>query len=277
MQSKQTILQLIWRSLAGILCVTCVTAASIGVPHTYAESVPATHKQGSIHGFLLLRSKEGKIIAVGDQTNSVSGDLIRSRLVFRFHDGSVDDEVATFRQGSVFRLIRDHHIQKGPSFPHPLDVNIDVPKGKVTWREMNGGKSEVKTEHMDLPADLVNGMMSLSVENFPANATEFKVSYLSVDSKPRVVTLSIKPDGTETAYIGGIGRRASRYNVHVEIGGVAGLVAPVIGQQPPDMKIWVLDGEVPAFAKMTAPLYEKGPIWTMLLTSPSWSPPSRSR
>jgi len=36
--------------------------------------------------------------------------------------GSVDDETATFSQEHDFRLIiSDHHIQKGPSFPHPME------------------------------------------------------------------------------------------------------------------------------------------------------------
>jgi hypothetical protein len=101
------------------------------------------------------------------------------------------------------------------------------------------------------------------------------VSYVVVASKPRIVKFSIKPDGEDRALVGGLGRRANRFNVHVEIGGVAGVIAPVIGKQPSDTKLWILDGDVPAFVKMEGALYEKGPIWTMVLTSPAW--PSNSR
>jgi hypothetical protein len=57
---------------------------------------------------------------------------------------------------------------------------------------------------MDLPPDLANGMTSLIVENFPQKATEMKVSYLAGSSKPRVVKLSVKPDGEEDYRIGGV-------------------------------------------------------------------------
>jgi hypothetical protein len=193
-----------------------------------------------MHGFLLLKSKDDKVIAIGDQTNIVRGDVIRSRLIFHFRDGSIDDETTTFRQGSVFQLIRDRHIQRGPTFPQPLDMTVNVPRGEVMWRDVKDAKSEVKTEHMDLPPDLVNGMLSLTVENFPAKAAEMMVSYVAIASKPRVVKLSIKPDGEDRAVVGGVGRRANRFNVHVEIGGVAGVIAPVMGKQPSDTKLWIL-------------------------------------
>jgi hypothetical protein len=260
-----------------LLLAPAFVAICIGSLHGSAEPVPATHKQGSVHGFLLLKSEDGKVVAIGDETNIVRGDQICSRLVFRFRDGSIDDETTTFRQGSVFRLIRERHIQKGPSFPQPLDMTVNVPAGEVKWREMKEGKSEVKSEHMDLPSDLVNGMMPLTVENYPAKAPELKVSYVVIASKPRIVKLSIKPDGEDRALVGGIGRRANRFNVHVEIGGIAGMIAPSIGKQPSDTKLWIMDGDVPALVKMEGALYEKGPIWTMVLTSPAWPSNSSSK
>jgi hypothetical protein len=256
--------------LLRLFLASAVVTVCMGFPHASAEPVPAAHKQGSMHGFLLLKSEDGKVIAIGDQTNTVRGDVIRSRLLFHFRDGSIDDEVTTFRQDSVFQLVRDHHIQKGPSFPQPLDMAVNVPAEEVMWREVKDGKSQIKTEHMDLPNDLVNGMMSLTVENFPTKASEMKVSYIVVAPKPRVVKFSIKPDGEDRTLVGGLGRRAKRFTVHVEIGGMAGVIAPVVGKQPSDTKLWILDGDVPALVKMEGPLYEQGPIWTMVLTSPAW-------
>ena len=31
----------------------------------------------------------------------------------------------------------------------------------------------------------------------------------------------------------------------VDIGGLSGLVAPLVGKQPPDSHVWILDGDVP--------------------------------
>jgi hypothetical protein len=238
--------------------------------HGSAEPIPVKEKQGATRGFLALRSTDGKVIAEADQIGVVEGKLVRSRLTFHFRDGSIDDETTVFKQGAVFQLISDHHIQKGPSFPEPLDLTVNVPAGKVTWYEKRGGKEEVKTEHMDLPPDLANGMTSLIVENFPQNAEEMKVPYLAGTSKPRIVKLSVKPQGEDTFHLAGLSRRSKRFNVHIEIGGVAGLIAPIVGKQPSDIQLWVTEGEVPTFLKMKGALYEKGPIWTTELVAPVW-------
>jgi len=61
-----------------------------------------------------------------------------------------------------------------------------------------------------------------------------------------------------------------------KIGGVAGVVAPLVGKQPPETHVWILEGEAPAFLKFEGPLYEGGPIWRIELTNPTW-PDANSR
>ena len=91
-----------------------------------ADPVPVRHPQGSAHGFLALKTVEGTCIAIGDATQIVHGDRVTSRVTFRFRDGSIDDDTTVFSQRGVFRLISDHHIQRGPTFPKPIDVLIDA-------------------------------------------------------------------------------------------------------------------------------------------------------
>jgi hypothetical protein len=234
-----------------------------------AEQLPSTYKQGSLHGFLLLKNSAGKVIATGEQTNVVHGNEVHSELMFHFRDGSIDDEVTDYRQDEVFALIRDHHVQKGPSFPKPLDLTIDVAAGEVTWDETKNGKTDTKTQHMDLPGDLMNGMLALVVEDFPAKADELKVSYLVVDSGPRVVGFTVTPQGEDKVRVGGGTRKASRYNIHVEIGGLAGVIAPIIGKKPADMQLWAIGGDAPLFIGLYGALYPQGPMWTMGLISPT--------
>jgi hypothetical protein len=238
-----------------------------------AEPIPAKNVQGSMHGFLLLRSSDGKVIAVGDMVQSAHGRSVHSRLVFRFQDGSIDDDVTVFTQGRTLRLVSDHHIQKGPSFPKPLDLTIHVPTSEAIWRETKGGKEETKTEHLDLPDDLANGMVPLVLQNIAPGMAETKVSYLVGSPKPRIVKLSIKPEGLEKFSLGRVSRHAKKYKVHIELGGVAGIVAPLIGKQPSDLHIWVADGDVPTVVRTEGELYDGGPIWTMEQTAPVWPRP----
>ena len=87
--------------------------------------------------------------------------------------------------------------------------------------------------------------------------------------KPRVIKLEILPEGEKVIASGNTKHQAVRYVVKVKIGGVAGVVAPLLGKQPPDMHVWVLAGNAPAFVKWEGPLYDGGPIWRIELATPA--------
>jgi hypothetical protein len=227
--------------------------------------------EGTIHGFLALRSKEGRVLAVGDLFQVIRGDRVTSRLVFRFKDGSVDDEITVFSQRGNFRLITDHHIQKGPSFPHPMDMSIDVRSGQVTVRSPGkDGKDEVKSEHLDLPSDLANGLILSMAKNIRPETPETKVPMVVATPQPRLVKVAISPSGEEPFSLMGSRRKAMRFTLKIELGGVAGVVAPLIGNAPPEIQIWIIGGIAPAFVREEGPLYQGGPVWTIQLTSPTW-------
>jgi hypothetical protein len=253
----------------------CLLLATAALPSAPAQPIPVRYQQGSSRGFLIVRSAEGKVIGVGDAVQVADGVQFRSRLVLRFRDGSVDDDATMFAADRELRLISDHHVQKGPSFPNPLDVTIDVPFAEVKWRQVKNGKVESGRQHMQLPKDLGNGILPLVMQNLRPGAPETRVPYLVNDPKPRIVTLSIKPDGNENFAIAGVAVPANRYAIRIEIGGIGGLVASLIGKQPPDMHEWVIAGEVPSLARMEAAFYQGAPTWTVELASPER--PSKSR
>jgi hypothetical protein len=235
-----------------------------------AESVPVRYREGSVHGFLAVRTLEGKILGAGDLTQTVRGNRVVSRLVFRFKDGSVDDETAVFSQQRDFRLTSDHHIQKGPSFPKPTDVSIDVATGRVIVRYRDKGEEKVEQEQMELPSDLANGIILNILKNIQPGTAETKVSYVAATPKPRLVKLSIIPRGEDRFSVVGASYKARLLVLKVELGGITGVIAPVIGKQPPDTKVWVVASGTPAFVKAEQSLYPGGPVWRIELTSPAW-------
>src|SRR5436190_20255885 len=125
-------------------CWSCIALLICALqPSAPAEPIPVRHVEGTEHGFLALRTKEGRVLAVGDLFQVVHGDRVTSRLLFRFKDGSVDDETTVFSQRGTFQLITDHHVQKGPSFPQSMDLSIDVGRREVTVRSTGkDGKEE---------------------------------------------------------------------------------------------------------------------------------------
>ncbi|SEB54249.1 hypothetical protein SAMN05443244_1039 [Terriglobus roseus] len=233
----------------------------------HAEPVPVRYPQGSTHAFLALKTLEGKQIATGEVTQTVRGTRVTSQLIFRFRDGSVDDDRTIFTQRGMFRLVSDHHIQKGPSFPKPIDVLIDGLSGTITSRD---GDGKVKEEHLDLPLDVANGLPPNLLLNISASAAETKVSYVAPGDKPRLIHLSIKPIGVMVFSAGGVQRKATDFKIHVELGGITGIIAPVIGKEPEDFHIWIMAGDPPAFIREEGQLYLGGPIWRIEQISPTF-------
>lgn len=222
-----------------------------------------------MHHLFLLKAVDGRILATGAEAAFIEGDRVHSRLTFHFHDGSIDDEETTFTQDQVFHLLSDHHVQKGPSFPVPMDTLIDAPSGKVTWHEEKNGKDQMRSQHVDLPEDLGNGLMVLLVENFPPGAAEMKVSWIAVDSRPLLVTLSIRPDGAQSLDPPGTLQRANKYTIHPELHGMAAFVAPMISKQPADLQIWVTDEAIPSFLRLEGPFYMAAPVWIVENAGPA--------
>lgn len=236
-----------------------------------AAAVAVRHTEGVVHGFLVLRTLEGNTLADGDLIQVARGDRVTSQLLFHFKDGSVHDESAVYSQRRSFRLLSYHLLQKGPAFQHPMEVSVSGSTGQVRVRYTDeDGKEKVASDRLQLPPDVANGLILTLVKNVGPDEPRTTVSMVAATPKPRLVKLVIAPHGEEPFSIGGSKRNAMHYVLKVEIGGVAGLLAPMLGKQPPDIHVWILGGDAPAFVKMEGPLYLGGPIWRIELTSPVW-------
>ena len=252
------------------LAAAVVFAAVLWPGVLAAEPVAVRYTEGALHGFLVLRTLDDKLLAQGDLTQTVRGDQVTARLVFQFKDGSIHEETTVYSQRQRFQLISDRLVQKGPTFPQPLEMSIDGTTGQVTvrYRDKNGEhKSEAKLE---VPSDLANGILPKLLMNARSDTMPKTVSLIAATPKPRLVKLAIATAGLERFSIGGSPRQATHYIVKVEIGGIAGLLAPLLGLQPPDSHVWILGGEVPAFVRAEQPLYVGGPVWKIELASPVW-------
>ncbi len=248
-----------------------IACAAIFHASRLAEAqVPVRHKEGLVHGFLVLRTLEGETLADGDLFQNVNGDRVTSRLIFHFKDGSIHDDTIVFSQRGSFRLLSDHLIQKGPAFEHPTDMVVNGPTGEVTVRYLEDGKEKTITDHLQLPRDLANGLVLMLLKNVSPDAPETKVSLLVPTPKPRLVKLTMTPQGEEAFSTGGVSRKAMRYVVKAEIGGITGLFASLLGKEPPDTHVWILEGEAPAFVKSEGPLALGGPVWRIELVNPVW-------
>ncbi len=251
------------RPLHALRCLPLL--ALLSAPSIHADSVKVNYPIGTTHGFLILRTPEEKTLATGDLTQLVKGDRIHIRLVFHFTDGSVDDDQAEYTQNGVFRLLKEHHIQKGPSYPKPLDLTVDVPSGTVTTVDKDG---KPETKHMDLPPDLANALLLTLVLNLDPATPKTDFPLLVGTTSLRLVHLGVTPTG-KVPFRAGNSKKAQEFTGHFEIGGIAGVIAPVVGKQPKDIHFLIQEGEPPTFVREEGQLYEGGPVWRIEQVGPT--------
>jgi hypothetical protein len=234
-----------------------------------ADNVAVRHPEGLVRGFLVLREPGGPVIANGDLIQSSRGERVTTRLVFHFRDGSLQDETAVYTEHGRFELVSDHLVQRGPAFPRSMDVSIDRASGRVVVRHREGGEEKSIDERMELPADLANGMTLALLKNIdPGVATTW--SMLVATPKPRLVKLHVTRAGVEPFSVGRAEYKATRFKLEIEIGGIAGLIAPLVGKKPKDASVWIIGGDAPGFVRSENQFYEGGPIWRIELASPSY-------
>ncbi len=236
-----------------------------------ASPIAVRYKEGLLHGFLVLSTLDGTPIAEGDLTEVPHGSRITSHLTYRFKDGSRQEETAIFSQRGNFRLLSYHLVQKGPSFKYATALSIDASSGQVNVEYTDDdGNQKTASDHMKLPPDLANGLVATLLKNLAPGTAPIEVSMVVATPKPRLVKLAISSQGKDPFTLAGSAREALHYVIKVEIGGLAGLVAPWLGKQPPDSNIWILGGESPTFVKSETLSYMGGPIWRTELVAPEW-------
>ena len=234
-------------------------------------TVEVRYAEGLLRGFLVLRAMDGSVLAHGDLAQVSRDAGVRTHLVLRFEDGSIHDETVNFSQKDSFQLLNYHLVQKGPAFKVPLEMEIDRSTGQVVIRYTDdGGEQKVAKERFELPSNLMNGMIPILLKNIPPGARQTTVSLVAATPKPRLVKLAISRVGEAKVLAGGVSHKATQYRLKVDIGGILGFLAPIVGKKPQDSYAWVVDGDAPAFVRLEGPLFAGGPSWRIEPANPVW-------
>ena len=231
------------------------------IPALPAEPISVRHIQRPMHRSMVARSATGAVIATGDFTQVVQGDQVTMHLTYSFVDGSIDDETTTYRQEGAFRLLRYHHLQEGLFFTKPIDFTVEAPTGMMSFRTVDKkGKLQVESKHMVLPDDLANGFVGTLLLNVPHNTKPFRVGMLVPVAGGRLIPLLITPDSEQTVQLKGPTVKATVFRIHPELSGFVRVIARMLGLQPKDVMVWVLEGDEPAVAVVIVQLGGYGPV-----------------
>ena len=226
-----------------------------------AEQIPVKYIQRPMHRFMVTRAQDGTNLATGEFSQVVQGNEVTMRMIYRFVDGSIDDETTTYVQQGTFRLIQAHHIEKGPFFSRPIDFTVDATKGLATSRTTDSnGRIRVETKRINIPKDLSNGMVGTLLLNVPSNTAPFRVGMLAPVGGGRLIQLLISSEGEQTVHLSGLTLPATVFRIHPELGGFVGFIARLLGLQPKDVTVWILKGDEPAVAVIVGQLGGNGPV-----------------
>lgn len=250
--------------------IHCAAVVALLLCSVQADPVPVRHVQGYIHGFLVVKDMDDKIVASGDLTQLPAGGRVTVAFTLHFTDGSLYEETAVFSQNRVYRLLTYKQVMKGPAFKTPETLSLDAANGNVTVQYTDkDGTQKTVTDKLPLTPDLANGLFPLLLTEADSKA-ETTLSMVVSTPKPRVVKLKISASGEDAFSIGGVPAKATHYVVKIDIGGVTGVAAKVTGKQPPPTQMWIEAGNAPVFLRSEGPLYDDGPIWRIELASPAW-------
>lgn len=236
-----------------------------------AAPVAVRAPESAVQSYLVLRDEARKPIALGEYTQRPRTGAIEVHLTFKFKDGSVHDETATFSQRGVFKLVRYALHQRGPSFPTTLDGSLDAATGRYLVKSRKPGKdAETDEGQLELPPDVYPSVMQITiVKHLAAEASE-TVHTVAFTPKPRVLKLVIQPSAAVPFFVEGTRKTSREYDLKPELGPLLGALAEITGKSPPTYHVWMLRGDVSAFLAADGPLYVGGPIWRIELTSPRW-------
>jgi hypothetical protein len=245
--------------------------ALLGQRPLAAAPVPVCFAEGSLHGFLVLSTPKEVLIASGDLLQVGRDGEIKSRLVFHFKDGSVFDETVVFTQRNVFTLQSYRLVQRGPVFPEDTEISLERASGKyrVKTRARKDGREKVLDGTLDLPLDVYNGMVLTVVKNLPRGAGE-TVHMVAFTPAPKLIRLKLVPAGEHKVLVGGSEKTATHYVLKPMPGFWLKLFTSLLGRMPQDNHAWIVTADVPAFVRFEGPLYMKGPVWRIELTTPRW-------
>jgi hypothetical protein len=236
-----------------------------------AAPVPVRFVEGVTHGFLVLRNVNGGLLASGDLLQVPRGAQVESRMVFRFKDGSLYDETVVFTQERVFAMQSYHLLQRGPAFTEDTEISLEHASGKyrVNTKAHKDGQERVLSGTLDLPPDVYNGMVITVAKNLPKGASE-TVHMVAFTPEPRLVQLEFAPAGEHKALIVEVEKTATHYVLKPRLGIWLKFFATLLGRVPPDSHAWIINDELPAFARFEGQLVTKGPVWLIETTSPRW-------
>ncbi|WP_446743541.1 hypothetical protein [Silvibacterium acidisoli] len=227
----------------------------------HADPMVVRRLQRPFRQTMVVRSEGGSILANGEFSQTVEGDMVTMHLIYHFLDGSMDEETTTYRQQNTFQLVRDHHVQQGPFFTRPFDFEVDADaKTATSWTTDSNGAVNINTRDMRLPPDLANGFIGSLLLNAAENTKAFNTEMVVPFNGGRLVRLRVSRENGLSLVSDGKNLKVTVYRIHPNLGGFIGVLAGLLGLKPKDVNVWITQGDEPVVIRTIGQLGGYGPV-----------------
>lgn len=256
-----------WRFCLAVALFSFLTSTTL-----FAKPVEVVYPEGVSEGFVTLKTLDGKKLADGELSQVTTGaDRLASRLTFRFTDGSLYDETVTYSQKKHLTLLSYQLTQRGPAFPEPLMVSLNGETGhyQVRQREKTADEKSI-TGHVDLPADVYNGMTITVLKNLRGQSGAL-VHMLVFNPEPKLYEVElfrVDEEDTRNTTRKDTKATAVHYSLKPRLGWFTSALARLLGRTSPDYHFWLIKKDAPAFVRFEGSLYAGGPSWRIEQVSP---------
>ena len=84
------------------------------------------------------------------------------------------------------------------------------------------------------------------------------------------VKLHVTSAGLEPFSAGSAPYKATHYVIKIDLGGIEGAIAPLLGKNPPDSQVWIYPGAAPIFVASETTFFVGGPMWRIAPANIGW-------
>lgn len=244
--------------VAGLLLVLVAGVSDVAAREP-GEPIRLAWTEGDVSGQTpILGPNGGAPIGVVEYRQSLRGDVLDTRRVSRFKDGSSDEDRAVATVGRTLRALRGRSIIRDAGNRTVVDVSIDVEHGRVTgFYDDDGTRRAVDvTEPLD-PGTYWGALIFLVAKNFDANVEDDRVRFRTVvpTPKPRILTLELVHLGQGSMRRLGRPLTTERYLLRPTLGWI---LDPIVRRIVPSTEFLVEPGTPPTLARYEGPRNYRG-------------------
>ncbi len=237
------------RAFAALL----ILLPTLAVARDPGDPIKLEFVEGDVSAQQVIQDPQGKTIGLILYHQRRRGDVLETRRVARFEDGSSDEDVAVARVGKTLEAMSGRTIIRDRKGEAVVDIKIDVGGGRVEGFYRDGDERKTVDDRETLePGTYWGALIFIVAKNYAANAEDGRVRFQTVvpTPKPRVLTMAYERAGNGSAKVAGMTRKAERFTLRPTMGW---LIDPILHRFTPTTEFLMEPGDPPGMVRYEGP------------------------